>query len=442
MESRAATSAPIDSERAGFGAWYGLFVLILTSMVGNAIPQVMLLVTEAIKADLDLSDIQIGALRGIAVTLVVAIASYPISWLADRTGRRPIYAACILIWSLGAAATAMAGSYGALFACAMAIAAGEAVLGPVTFSIIPDLFQEKQRMIANSIFFISQLLGISAGLAIGGALVGGIAEHHAELPAGLAALAPWRLALMAMALPAIALIPMVLLIPLRKAKRDRPAADAGSGSVLSFLQAHPRTLFPVFIGFGAIAAANFTVFGWMAIAIVRLFDADPAAVGIRLSQVFAVGSIGGVVAANLLVRMISARAGDLTPGRVAQIGALVALLLCCLYPFARSPDGFYMIATAQIAASFGGLVLSPTLTQALAPAEIRTRLLAIAGLFYTLFGALSPVLVGAISDALGAAPFNLLQAMLIVALPGFAGGAILLRYSERGLPRTLAAVRA
>lgn len=441
MESSAAALQPVETERAGFGAWYGLFVLILTSMVGNAIPQVMLLVTEAIKADLNLSDMQIGALRGIAVTLVVAIASYPISWLADRTGRRPIYAACILIWSLGAAATALAGSYGALFACAMAIAAGEAVLGPVTFSIIPDLFNEKQRLIANSIFFISQLLGISAGLAIGGALVGGITQHHAELPAALAMLAPWRLALMAMALPAIALIPMVLLIPLRKARRDAPAAG-DTGTVLPFLRTHRRTLFPVFIGFGAIGAANFTVFGWMAIAIVRLFEADPAAVGIRLSQVFAIGSIGGVVAANLLARMIAGRTGDLTPGRVAQIGALVALLLCCLYPFARSPDAFYMIATAQIAASFGGLVLSPTLTQALAPAEIRTRLLAVAGLFYTLFGALSPVLVGAISDALGAAPFDLLQAMLMVALPGFAAGAILLRYSERGLPQTLAAVRA
>lgn len=433
------TAAPLPpSSDRGVGGWYGLGVLILASMAGNAIPQVMLLVAEAMKQELALSDTQVGALRGIAVTLVVALASYPISWLADRTDRRFIFAVCVSIWSLGAVGSGLAGSYGVLFACGMAIAAGEAVLGPVTFSLIPDLFPERRRVLANSIFFVSQLLGYSIGLALGGALVGLIDQHRASLPAGLASLATWRVAMVATAVPAVALIPLLLLMPLRRVQRGASAVASGQG-VFPYLRRHARALFPVFIGFGSIGTANFTVFGWIAILVVRQFKEDPARVGVALSQVFAAGSIGGLLAANLLARLFNRYDRSRTPGRVAQVGALVALVLSCLYLFARSPTEFYVIGVFQIAASFGGLALSPTLTQALAPNLIRARLLAVGGLFYTGFGAMSPLLVGALSDALGSE--HLLHAMLLVAVPAFAAGALLLRLSERHLDAALAEAR-
>lgn len=434
-----------DRPRAGLGrglllgAWYGLLVLILVSMIGNSVNQVMLLVTEPMKQELLLSDAQIGALRGIGVSMVVAIATYPIGWLADRVDRRAIIAICIVIWSLSTAALGLSTSYAMMFGCAMGIAVGEAVLGPVVFSIIPDLFPPERRMIANSIFFIAQLLGYAAGLSIGGAMIGAIESSHAALPDFLQGMATWRVAFFAVALPGLVIAPLVLGIPVRRTRRS--AAVVRETGVGAHFRRHGRTLFPLFIGFGAIGAANFTVFGWLAVAIVRMFGETPATVGMHLGQVFAFGSVAGVVFANLLARLLRRRNADFAPLRVAQIGAAAALLLSSLYLFAETPQQFYILASFQIAASFGGLALSPTITQNVAPARIRARLIAIGGLFYIIFGALSPLVVGAVSDALGPEPRNLLRAMLVVGLPAFAAGIVLLRASEPTLRSTLDAAR-
>jgi hypothetical protein len=163
---------------------------------------------------------------------------------------------------------------------------------------------------------------------------------------------------------------------------------------------------------------------------------------VKLGEIFAVGSGAGVFAANLLARCFAKRSAELAPLRVAQAGALTAVSLSFLYLFASSQTQFHLIAFFQVTISFGGLALAPTAIQNVAPARIRARLFAIAGLFYTVFGAVSPLLVGLISDALGSAAHNLLIAMMIIAVPGLVGGAALLRLAEWKMPSTLAAVRA
>jgi MFS family permease len=411
--------------------------MILASMAGNAIIALIPLLAEGIKHELLLTDAQIGALRGVGTTLVSACAAYPIGWLADRIDRRIIFAACTVIWSAATAASGLVHSYGMLFLCAMGIAVGEAVLGAVVFAMIADLFAPRARLLANSIFFVSQLLGLAAGLAIAGVIIGAIDIHRAALPAALTGVATWRLALMAHALPALALVPMILLIPRPRPRARETRAQQPSQSVLPYLQAHAGTLFPVFIGFGAIGAANWTVFGWIAVAIERQFQVSPSSVGLALGQVFAIASVAGVALANVAARRFAAHWGEKTPIRLAEFGAGLAAALSCLYCLATSPGQFYGIAVAQIAASMGGLTLSPTVVQLLAPASIRARMFAVAGVFYTVFGALSPLAVGAASDALGPDPHQLLVAMLAVGLPLYGLGVALIHVAARRLGSTI-----
>lgn len=430
-----------DIPTSSIGAWYGLGTLILASMAANSIVALFPLLTEGIKHDIGMSDSQFGALRGIGTTLVSAIASYPIGWLADRIDRRLIFAVCVLIWSAATAASGLVHSYAALFSCAIGIAFGEAVLGPVIFAMIPELFQPRQRMLANSVFFVAQLLGLAAGLAIAGLIIGAVDTHRALLPPEIAGVSTWRLALIAHALPSLVLIPLIVLIPLRRRRGTAHDTKPKTAAALPYLRAHVRTLLPVFVGFGAIGAANFTVFGWIAVAIVRQLAASPAEVGIALGQVFAVASILGVVVANWLARRFAGWMGDNAAIRIAQFGAATAAGLSCLYLLASSPTQFYAIAVFQIAASMGGLTLSPTVVQGLAPANIRARVFAVAGLFYTIFGALSPLAVGVVSDALGPGPEHLIIAMLAVGLPLFVLGIALLQAATRGLGASIDAVR-
>jgi MFS family permease len=437
----AAAERPADSSYWRIAAWYGLAVMILVSMAGNSISQIMALLTEAMKRDLSMTDAQIGAMRGVATTLVVAIASYPIAWLADRIDRRIVFALCMLIWSAATVAMGFAVNYEMLFLLAIGLAFGESVLGPVTFAMIPDLFPPERRMLANSIFFISQLLGVAAGLTLGGWLINSVGGLVPLLPAAWADAEMWRLALPAAAIPTLVLIPFVLLMRLKRRERPAKGPTAPRDSIWPFMREHARTLMPIFIGFGLLAAANFVPFGWLAVIMMRNLGEAPSAVGFQLGQVFAIGGVLGVVGANVLARVVSKNNPELAPIRIAQIGATVAIIACLLYLVAREPWHFYAIATVQLIASAGALVLSPTLTQNVTVARTRARMIAIGGMFYIGFGALSPLLVGAISDALGAGGRDLLYAMLIVAIPAFALGAIALQFSTITLSKTLAAVR-
>ncbi len=87
------------------------------------------------------------------MALFASAAGYPIGWLADRFGRRLILGICIVVWSISTAACAFQYSYFGLFATTAGIAIGEAALGPIIFSMLPDLFPERQRNTANFIFF-------------------------------------------------------------------------------------------------------------------------------------------------------------------------------------------------------------------------------------------------------------------------------------------------
>src|SRR3546814_16236320 len=72
-------------------------------------------------------------------------------------------------------------------------------LAPIVFALIPDLFSERQRNSANFIFYGGSLLGAGLGMALGGAMLQGLAEAHHAFPSWLAGFDPWQLAMLAIA---------------------------------------------------------------------------------------------------------------------------------------------------------------------------------------------------------------------------------------------------
>src|SRR6185437_14166855 len=132
-----ATTAPVqathsaNTPRSLVGAWYGLAALVLATVFAQMDRQILMLVAQPLKQALDLSDTQIGAINGIALSLVAMLATFPLGWLADRVDRRRLLALCIIIWSIFTAACGFARNFPQLFTCSMGIAVGEAVLGPI-----------------------------------------------------------------------------------------------------------------------------------------------------------------------------------------------------------------------------------------------------------------------------------------------------------------------
>ena len=73
-------------------AWYGLAVLLMTTLFAFVVRQMLSLISPSLQTSLGFSDMQIGPLQGLGLAVFASLASYPMGWLADRFGRPTILA--------------------------------------------------------------------------------------------------------------------------------------------------------------------------------------------------------------------------------------------------------------------------------------------------------------------------------------------------------------
>ena len=102
--------------------------------------QILSLLVAPIRADLGISDTQMGLLGGLAFAIFYSVLGVPFGRMADSYSRRNIIAAGVFFWSLMTAVCAVARSYTSLFLARMGVGVGEATLGPAAFSMISDYF--------------------------------------------------------------------------------------------------------------------------------------------------------------------------------------------------------------------------------------------------------------------------------------------------------------
>ena len=87
-------------------------VLLTVAYVLSYVDRAILgLLVEPIKAQLHLSDEQMGYLIGPAFAIFYATIGLPLGWLADRKRRTWIVAAGVAVWSLATAVSGLAVSF-------------------------------------------------------------------------------------------------------------------------------------------------------------------------------------------------------------------------------------------------------------------------------------------------------------------------------------------
>src|ERR1700748_3880737 len=176
-------------------AWTVVVILTATAVLPYTDRQVLSLLVDPIRGELGITDTQVSLLLGTAFAVVYGIAGIPLGWLADRTSRRNLIFAGVLVWSIGTLACGLSHSFGELFAARIVVGTGEAVLSPAAISLISDYFPPARRGTAVGFFLSGIAMGIGASILIGGGVL-----HFVELGAltgtPLAALAPWRLVLL------------------------------------------------------------------------------------------------------------------------------------------------------------------------------------------------------------------------------------------------------
>jgi predicted MFS family arabinose efflux permease len=158
--------------------------------------QVFSILIEPIKADIDLSDTQLGFLGGVAFAFFYTFAGIPIARWADRGNRVTIVTLALVIWSGMTALTGLARGFASLMIARIGVGIGEAGCSPPIHSLISDYFPPERRATALSIY----ALGIPIGAAIGTLAGGWIGEYYG-----------WRTAFLVVGLPGLAIAVLVKL---------------------------------------------------------------------------------------------------------------------------------------------------------------------------------------------------------------------------------------
>ncbi len=147
---------------------YVLSILVVVYTFNFIDRQILSILLEPIKNELQVSDTALGALSGFAFALFYATLGIPIARLADRSSRRSLIAVALAIWSGMTALSGIAQNYWQLLAARIGVAVGEAGCSPPAHSLIADYYPAHQRATALGIYSLGIPFGILFGFIAGG----------------------------------------------------------------------------------------------------------------------------------------------------------------------------------------------------------------------------------------------------------------------------------
>jgi MFS family permease len=425
-------------------AWWALGVLTLVMLLAVLDRGVLILQAETVRKSLGLSDFELGFLQGTAVSIMVGLVSYPLGWMADRHDRRWVLAGCVTFWCAAVIGSGLAQNYWQLLIGSALVGAGEAGIAPIVNALIPDLFPEKKRQLANSIFALSTTAASALGLGLTGAIIGATEQVRPLLPGLLSGMESWRLSFLAVVLPAPLMVLLIMTIASRR-RAGPPAATAagattaaasGPDLLLPYLRQH-RQIFLCFYGGLAVMTFGFSaVGGWLAVIYQRVYQQTPQQLGAALGSIALASTAIGFLISVWGMRYFAPRVGPRLNVRVLWLAALCAAGAFFAMTFATRAEHMYAIQGVYIVLLTGASMIFPTVVQSLAPAHLRARVYALMGVILSASGAAAPPVVGLLSDQFKSLPNGLIVSAVMVAVPCLAIGAVLMFMCERNYEKT------
>jgi predicted MFS family arabinose efflux permease len=162
-----------------------LATLLLVSIVSQIDRVLPFILAESIKADLQLSDTQIGLITGVAFTVCYALAALPLARISDMGWARKVLLCCVIVWSIMTGLGGLAIGFITLTLSRIGVALGEAGGTPASHAIIAQRIPENFRGRAIAVFSLGIPLGTMLGFAIGGWASDSIGWRNALFGAGI-----------------------------------------------------------------------------------------------------------------------------------------------------------------------------------------------------------------------------------------------------------------
>lgn len=325
-------------------------------MMNHLDRQVMGILLEAIRLDLDLTDFELGLISGLAFAVVFAVATIPAALWSAYGSRRNLIALSAIVWSLMTMFGSMATGFWHLAIARAGIALGEAGSGPASHSLLSDMAGDRRRTGSLALFTAGAALGTALAIFAGGLL---------------GQMFGWRAALLAVGVPGLVLGMALLLVrePARAYAHPASAREALRPAVLLTTVREIAAARPALLALLAAMLHYIVLNGgiaWYPAFLIRVHGFTPLQAG----TVLALGGLAGVAGTIYSGRLID-RVGTARPGLRAWIpAAAIALTTPFDMIMLLADDPRIVIAAFFVPVSVSAIMVAPTaaiLHEAVAP---------------------------------------------------------------------------
>lgn len=365
--------------------YFSVLVLFLINILNFYDRHVPGALVEPMRREFHLDDTQIGLLVSAFIWLY-AIVGVPLGLIADRWSRRNLLAWGVLVWTALTASAGLATTYTFLLFSRVGVGLGEAACAPTATSWLGDLFPPERRSRVLALFMMGVPIGGGLGYLIGGP----VAQAYG-----------WRTAMVTAALPALILLPLLLLLkePQRGASEPMPNPLEQS-SIWNVLRI--PTLWWIIVSGALLNFCAYAFATFLPAFLSRVHGLSVGSSGRATGTLYLLGGVAGGILSGRLGDYIIHRRKD---GRMlcAAILALVTVPLACIGIL--QPRGSLLLATIFLAltyaslSSYYGFVYS-AIQDIVAPNQRASTMAIYFMAMYLLGASFGPVFTGKLSDFL------------------------------------------
>ena len=127
-------------------AWYVLTILVIVYVLNFVDRQIISILANDIKRDLDLTDADLGFLYGTAFGVFYSLFGIPLGKLADGWSRTRLLTLGLSLWSVMTAVSGLAKNGAMLAGARVGVGIGEATASPSAYSLLSDWFPKETSM--------------------------------------------------------------------------------------------------------------------------------------------------------------------------------------------------------------------------------------------------------------------------------------------------------
>lgn len=365
-------------------AWYVVGILMIVYIFSFIDRQILGLMVEPIKKDLDITDTQMSLLMGLTFALFYTLFGIPIGRLADSKSRRTIIAVGLVIWSLFSMACGLAGKFGQLAIARMGVGVGEAALSPSAYSLITDYFRPNRMALAISVYGAGIYIGSGMAYLLGGIVIGFASGDEMMYVPLVGDVRPWQFVFFIIGFPGLLFAPMLFTIrePLRRGLKKTQSGQQAPASVplrevYDYVKANWRTFFYHNMGFALCSFISYGSASWLPTFFIRIHGFTQTQIGIWYGSIVIIFGTAGIISGGILAGKLTERGMKDAKMRIGFIAAGLHLPLGLLFPLIPNGNLALLIlcpAVFTIAMPFG---VAPAAIQEMMPNRMRGQASAI-----------------------------------------------------------------